>query len=212
MKFKTIIIVALIVLVVFVIYLTTIDRKIYYLDLNISEYNYSDKIKSYIKEKDKLEKFVDGYIGPDYRTTDLIEDITNNKNIILNNKKQTIKNALIKADLLTITTGFNDLKYKIPDNNLNDLYNYSDKILEDIDILLKQIREYCKEDIIFIGLSNIYGEKYNELFQYINNKIGEICYDYKIYFINPMKLNNISKSDTEIQKDIKKIIDNKILD
>ena len=186
MKFKTILISALIVLTTFIIYLATIDRKVYYLDLNISNYKYEKSTRNYLKNKAKLEKFVTGYIEEDYRTTDLINDIKDNKYIIIKNKKQTIKNALIKADLVTLTTGFNDFNYKIETENLTDLYKYADKVLIDIEELLEQVRQYCKEDVIFIGLNNIYGKNYEELFQYINNKIGEICYDNKIYFINPM--------------------------
>lgn len=212
MKFKTILIIALIVLTTFIIYLTTIDRKVYYLDLNISNYKYEQATKNYLISKGKLEKLVTGYIEEDYRTTDLINDIKNNKYIINNKKKQTIKNALIKADLVTLTTGSNDINYKIETENLKDLYNHADKVLTDIEKLLKQVREYCKEDIIFIGLNNIYGHNYEELFRYINNKIGEICYDNKIYFINPMKFEKDINVNQEIKKQIKHIIDDKILD
>ena len=212
MKFKTILIIALIVLTTFIIYLATIDRKVYYLDLNISNYKYEKSTRNYLKNKAKLEKFVTGYIEEDYRTTDLINDIKDNKYIILKNKKQTIKNALIKADLVTLTTGFNDFNYKIETESLKDLYNYADKVLIDIEELLEQVRQYCKEDIIFIGLNNIYGKNYEELFQYINNKIGEICYDNKIYFINPMEFEKDISVNQEIKKQIKQIIDDKILD
>lgn len=212
MKFKTILIIALIVLTTFIIYLATIDRKVYYLDLNISNYKYEKSTKNYLKNKLKLEKFVTGYIEEDYRTTDLINDIKDNKYIIIKNKKQTIKNALIKADLVTLTTGFNDFNYKIETESLKDLYNYADKVLIDIEELLEQVRQYCKEDIIFIGLNNIYGKNYEELFQYINNKIGEICYDNKIYFINPMEFEKDINVNQEIKKQIKQIIDDKILD
>lgn len=212
MKFKTILIIALIVLTTFIIYLATIDRKVYYLDLNISNYKYEQSTKNYLKDKVKLEKFVTGYIEEDYRTTDLINDIKNNKYITIKNKKQTIKNALIKADLVTLTTGFNDFNYKIETESLKDLYNYADKVLIDIEELLEQVRQYCKEDIIFIGLNNIYGKNYEELFQYINNKIGEICYDNKIYFINPMEFEKDISVNQEIKKQIKQIIDDKILD
>ena len=100
MKFKTILVIALVILTVFVIYLTTMDRNIYYLDLNMGNYNYEETIVNFLKDEKKLEKYVTGYIEKDYRTTDLINDIKNNKSINIKKKKQTIKNALIKADLL----------------------------------------------------------------------------------------------------------------
>lgn len=205
MKFKTILVIALVILTVFVIYLTTMDRNIYYLDLNMSNYKYEETIVNFLKDEKKLEKYVTGYIEKDYRTTDLINDIKNNKSINIKNKKQTIKNALIKADLLIYAPSINDINYKLNITNQKELYNYADEMLEDMEEAIKLMRQYCKEDIIVIGLEN----SNKKLFNYINEKLGEICYENKIYFINPLKLNKNEKK--YVEKEIKKIIENKIL-
>ena len=205
MKFKTILVIALVILTVFVIYLTTMDRNIYYLDLNMGNYNYEETIVNFLKDEKKLERYVTGYIEKDYRTTDLINDIKNNKSINIKNKKQTIKNALIKADLLIYAPSINDINYKLNTTNQKELYNYADEMLEDMEEAIKLMRQYCKEDIIVIGLEN----SNKKIFNYINEKLGEICYENKIYFINPLKLNkNVKKY---VEKEIKKIIENKIL-
>lgn len=211
MKIKTIIITGIVIITIFVIYLTTIDKKIYYLDLNVNNYQYSEETKKYILSKKKLEKFVTGYTKEDDRTTDLINNIKQNKKINIQNKSQSIKNALIKADLVTITTGKSDLLYKMLNDN-DKVYEYADEILKDVEKLINLVREYCKEDIIMIGLINEYGNQYQELFQYINQKLGEICYENKIFFINPMNIKNISKTNEQIEKQIKQIIQTKILD
>lgn len=205
MKFKTILVIALVILTVFVIYLTTMDRNIYYLDLNMGNYNYEETIVNFLKDEKKLERYVTGYIEKDYRTTDLINDIKNNKSINIKNKKQTIKNALIKADLLIYVPSINDINYKLNTTNQKELYNYADKMLEDMEEAIKLMRQYCKEDIIVIGLEN----SNKKLFNYINEKLGEICYENKIYFINPLKPNKNEKK--YVEKEIKKIIENKIL-
>ncbi len=205
MKFKTILVIALVILTVFVIYLTTMDRNIYYLDLNMGNYNYEETIVNFLKDEKKLERYVTGYIEKDYRTTDLINDIKNNKSINIKNKKQTIKNALIKADLLIYVPSINDINYKLNTTNQKELYNYADEMLEDMEEAIKLMRQYCKEDIIVIGLEN----SNKKIFNYINEKLGEICYENKIYFINPLKLNKNGKK--YVEKEIKKIIENKIL-
>lgn len=205
MKFKTILVIALVILTVFVIYLTTMDRNIYYLDLNMGNYKYEETIVNFLKDEKKLEKYVTGYIEKDYRTTDLINDIKNNKSINIKNQKQTIKNALIKADLLIYVPSINDINYKLNTTNQKELYNYADEMLEDMEEAIKLMRQYCKEDIIVIGLEN----SNKKLFNYINEKLGEICYENKIYFINPLKLNQNEKK--YVEKEIKKIIENKIL-
>ena len=205
MKFKTILVIALVILTVFVIYLTTMDRNIYYLDLNMGNYNYEETIVNFLKDEKKLERYVTGYIEKDYRTTDLINDIKNNKSINIKNKKQTIKNALIKADLLIYVPSINDINYKLNTTNQKELYNYADEMLEDMEEAIKLMRQYCKEDIIVIGLKN----SNKKIFNYINEKLGEICYENKIYFINPLKLNKNGKK--YVEKEIKKIIENKIL-
>lgn len=211
MKIKTIIITGVVIITIFIIYLTTIDKRIYYLDLNVNNYHYSEETKKYILSKNKLEKFVTGYTKVDDRTTDLINNIKQNKKIKIKNKFQSIKNALIKADLVTITTGKSDLLYKML-NSDDKVYEYADEIISDIENLMKLLREYCKEDIILIGLINEYGNQYQELFQYINQKLGEICYENKIFFINPMSVKNTSKTDEQLEKQIKQIIQTKILD
>lgn len=205
MKFKTILVIVLVILTVFVIYLTTMDRNIYYLDLNMGNYNYEETIVNFLKDEKKLERYVTGYIEKDYRTTDLINDIKNNKSINIKNKKQTIKNALIKADLLIYVPSINDINYKLNTTNQKELYNYADEMLEDMEEAIKLMRQYCKEDIIVIGLEN----SNKKIFNYINEKLGEICYENKIYFINPLKLNKNGKK--YVEKEIKKIIENKIL-
>ena len=116
--------------------------------------------------------------------------INENQSITINDKKQTIKNALIKADLVTLFVGLNDINYKIGYSSINELYEYADSFLDDLDEMLKLIKEYCKEDIIFIGYYNIYGSYYDEYFDYVNREVKLICNNYDIEFIDTMSIYN----------------------
>lgn len=219
MKLKVLLVGSIVVLTVFLIYLTTIDKKIYFLALGDSLANgmtsygqtddsYNDYVKIYLENKNLLERYVDGFIANDYRTTDLIKDIEENKKIIYNNKEQTIKNALIKADIVTLSIGSNDLLYKLSINDLssNEMYNYIDQIIDDMEDLFELLREYCKEDIIVLGLYKSIAFSKNEeikkYYQYMNDNLILLADNYKIKFL---KLDQIIENNNEYMTDSKKI-------
>ena len=217
MKIKTLLITGIIIIFVFLIYLSTIDTKVYYLNLSDSysseEPNYSSYFNDYLKENKKLEKYISEFNINDYRITDLTRMIEDNKKIKINDSEQTIKNALIKADLLTFSIGMNDINYKIGNASINELYDYSDEILKDAEILFIILREYCKEDIIMLNYYNIYESEYDEIFNYINSKLDEIASEYNIKVID---LNNIVSNKSIKNKNISlkehEIIFNKLVD
>lgn len=223
MKIKTILFISVIFVIVFLIYLTTIDKKVYYLDLSIdlNSKSYSKHIKTYLNSKNKLEKYIDSYIEEDDRVTDLLYKIKENEQISINGKKQTIKNALIKADLVTLFIGLNDINYKVGYSSIDELYDYADSFLKDLNQLLKIIREYCKEDIILIGYYNSYGSYYEEYFDYINRETLLLAKDYGIKFIKTSDIYNIDNHPNDIKlsttehkqlaNKIIEIIDDKIL-
>ena len=64
------------------------------------------------------------------------------------------------------------------------LYKNIEEIVNDLDKLLKIIREYCKEDIILIG-TNIKTENENlrEIINYANEKFDEVSKKYDIEYI-----------------------------
>lgn len=224
---KKILIIGIIILAIFLIYLTTIDKKVYYLTLGDEvalgmtkegkyEQGYTDHIKNYLQEKNILEIYVNDYATKDYRITDLINDIENNKTI----ENKTIKNSLIKSDLLTISIGTNDILSKIDSMNkltkidYNKLYKNIDEIIIDLEKLLNLIREYCKEDIIMTGIyieSNT--EELKQILEYANQKFKETCTKYNVNYIDMYQIIeqtkplNIYPSTTEYEQ-ISKIIIN----
>jgi len=229
---KKILILGIIILSIFLIYLTTIDKKVYYvslgdeISLGLTKEGYYEKsfplyIKEYLEKKNKLETFIDDYIIQGYRITDLINDIKNNKEIEETNK--TIKNVLIKADLITLSIGTNDVLSKINnEENLtkidyNRLYKNIEEITKDLDKLLSLIREYCKEDIILIGI-NIKSENENlqEIINYANEKFNEISNKYNIEYIKTKdlikeKIYPTKEEYKALSEQIINIIDNNLL-
>lgn len=206
---KKILILGIIIISIFIIYLTTIDKKVYFVSLGdeISlgqtkegyyEKNHNDIIKEYLEQKNKLEIYINNYVTQGYRITDIINDINKNKEIEEINK--TIKNSLIKADLITITIGTNDIsalidkEKKLTQIDYKRIYKNIDEIINDLETLLKLIREYCKEDIILIGINiNTKDKKINEIIKYANEKFKETSEKYKIIYIDNLE-------ETEEQK------------
>ena len=208
MKLKTALVLGLTLFIVFVIYLSHIDKKVYYVALgdyqalgltNEGEitYGYTDYIKDVLKEKNKLETYIISYAQDNARTTDLINDIEQNKKTQIKNKQQTIKNTLIKADLVTLSIGMNDLFYKIGVNanlqslNYSEVYYHIDEMMEDMDKLFELLREYCKEDIIMTNFYNpidSQNKQLNEVLNYANKRLNELARIYDIAIVNINKI------------------------
>lgn len=201
---KKILISSIILLSIFLIYLGNMDRKVYYLALGDSftkgltpygnvEYSYTDYVKDYLQELGILEEYVNEYVSTNYRVTDLINDINNNKKISNNKNSKRLKNALIKADLVTLSIGSDELLSKITLNSnmtQQDIYNYIDELFFDLDKLFKLMRQYCKEDIILIGYYNPFRtSNYNtdEIFKYLDQKYNVLTRKYNINYIDIYK-------------------------
>ena len=227
---KKILTIIIVVLAVFLIYLGFKDEDIYYLSMGdylsnginpygTKDYGYSDYVKDYIEENDLLEVYVN-YSSNNKRTIDLIKDIEDNVKIDVNGKKKTIQNALIKADLLTLSIGMNDLLVNVKFNtdfSVNDLYDKLDEVIDDYEDLFKLLREYCKEEIVLIGLYNTMdNEQLDEFFDYTNKKLSSIANSYGIDYINVYEdfknINYFSNNKVYPNKLGYEAISNKIID
>lgn len=182
MKIRTIIILILILLFTMLIYFTNKDNKVYYLNISDIENPYSNQIIKILNRHNKLEKYVNNFSSEDIRITDLMNDINENKTITVNKQNITIKNALIKADIITLAIGNSYLYYKVNYDDINSLYNYIDSILKDTDNLFKIIRKYSKEKIIIFNYPSPSSE-YDELFNYYNSRLENLCNKYNMQLI-----------------------------
>ena len=107
MKLKGLLVGSCAIFFIFLIYLTTLDKKVYYVALGdflakgIGDNQYSEEIQQNLEKKGKLEKYVEEFMRDDMRTTDYIKMIEENETRQVEGKTQTLKHALMKADLLT---------------------------------------------------------------------------------------------------------------
>ena len=159
---KKIILVILVLFLVFMIYYFNLDRKVYVLSIGdyIVNNNSDDLIKDNLGKK--YENDVIYSNDGDYRIIDLINDINDNREFNYNNKEYTLDNVLIKADLIFISIGLNDLRY----NKINN-YDYVDEVLTDLDEVLKLIRKYSKEKVYVFN----YLIDNKELCDYVNRRL-----------------------------------------
>lgn len=227
---KKILGVLVVVLSILLIYLGFRDTRVYYLTLGDGlsygttpyggvDYGYSDYIKDYLKEKNKLEIFVNEFSKEDYRTTDLTRDIKDNVETEIDGKNKTIQNALIKADLITLSIGNSELLKNLElstDFGLNDLVKRFDSYVNDLDELLSLIRRYSKETIVLTGYYNpTSNEELNALFNNLNRNVSNLCNKYNVIFIIPDEnFNNyiINKNNIYPSKEGYKNLSEKIIE
>lgn len=209
---KKILVLFVLILIVFLIYLTTIDNKVYYLSIGDyittgldNNYTWNKEIVNELKRRHKFEVYVNEFSNPNLRTTDLIYQINNNEKRTVGEKQKSIKNALIKADVVTLTVGMNDFLYKVnmdvEDIAMEELYDYVDEMMDDNDKLLSLIREYCKEDIF---ITNYYvprelsSDKALKMVYYANKKLNDIASEYNI---NVIDLKEYPKNSSYFKED-----------
>lgn len=195
-KLKILIIFFFVLLIVFLIYKKLKDDRINYLvigdylavgtnaygDVN---YGYSDYLKNYLIDNNKLKSYNNLFINSNYSLKELTNDIYNNKIIKFNNKDYSIKKLLRNSNLLTISIGNNELNEILI--NSNDIYNDIDNLLKDINSFLNQVRNYAKNKIIFLGYYQ-YNNTSLEYIKYINNKLNQLLIDYDISYFDTDKV------------------------
>ena len=145
-------------------------------------YGYSNYIVDYLKKNNKLNSYNDDFTSIDYRITDLINLI----NINYETNNQTINQAIHSADIITISVGMQELYYKINTNNTN-IYTYIDKMLEDTEELFTLIRKNNNKKIYMLGYYNTKNTN-QDLFNYANIKLKEICQKNKITYIDTQSI------------------------
>ena len=182
---KKIILFVAVVILVFGIYIQSIDNKIYYVSLGDGyAVGYNNYVKDYINSNHKLKKYVDVFVDKNNRTIDIINDIENNNVEYNNGEKLYMKQVLIKADLVTLSVGYNDFL------NVNktdvDLVN---DVLSDFEKLLMVLRKNCKEKIVVVDFNQG---------SVINERYKDICSKYDVLYIdveNNYFPGNVAKSE-----------------
>ena len=200
MKMKIILVLIFFSLFIFITYIENSKDDINYTILgdkdifsnNIISKNFSDLIYEELSSIKDFGFYSKDFIENDIRVIDLINNINSNKKI----DNITIQNILTRTNILILGVGNNEINYKISkldmkENNDYIMYSYLDQLLIDIQSLINLIKEYQKDNIIFLGYYNDTGNKNNDKYYiYINKQLEKIMKDNDICFINLFNILN----------------------
>ena len=84
----------------------------------------------------------------------------------------------------------NDIYYKL-NSDTHKIYTYINEMVNNIEILLKEIDKYNYKQVFILGYYNI-TDKNNDIFNYLNFKIKKVTqrYGYKYIELNDILRNN----------------------
>ena len=109
-----------------------------------------------------------------------------------------MKNALIKADLVTLNINYTDIYDRLSFNINDDVYNYIDDLSYDLEKMFELMRQYCKEDIVFVGAYNPYLKKEaDDALEYLKNKYKNICLEYDVIYVDISDINVLNEEALE---------------
>jgi len=171
---------------IFLIYFFNKYTSVYYVALGDKNNNYYEDLTEYLESYEKLEVAKLQFLSNNSNIDDVYNQIKRNVTV----ENQTIKNALIKADLVTIYLNYDDVL-----NNEGDFSKVDEKI-DKLNKLLKIIRSYCKEKIVLIGPD----DKFSGSLKYLNKMYRDIANDYHIEYI---KTNNSEDLTSDIISKVK---------
>ena len=139
------------------------------------DYGYSDYVKEYLQEKNKLKVYSKDYTGQDMTIERLTNTILTNKKVNRNNKKTNIKTILRETDYLTISIGMNDLLYRLDNSaklNNDTLNKVIKEIEESFNELITEIKKVYQKEIYVIGYYQT--KKENDYLNKAINKLNDI--------------------------------------
>ncbi len=127
----------------------------------VESYSYNDYIVEHLEKAKKLDEYYREFTNKDLRIHDLINMIKNNEDTFHNDKKITIQQALVKADIITLSIGSYDLYNYLGitgNNNLlknnQELNKYFISMFTDLNELIQLIKKYTPGKIVIIGFYN----------------------------------------------------------
>ena len=207
MRFKKTICFCLILLTIFLTYLWFHDDKLNYVALGDSlaagqnpygelGYGYTDYIADYLKGEDRLKSYVSQYAISGYTAENVYQDLQVNKRIIVDGKEYNIRHLLREADLVTVSMGAKDFLKRLCITNLQldntTLYQEKiDQVLKMVDLALREIRKYAKEEVIVLGYYNpfpalfsSYEDSLDQIFHYADEKYQQLCEKHQVSYIS----------------------------
>ena len=152
-KYKFLIILILVCTSIFFIYRKNDKNNINYTSLGDAlaigvdsfgriDYGYSDYVKNFLKEQNKLNQYIKSFSNKNMSIEKLYEYILINKKIKLKNREYNIRKTLRETEILTISIGLNDLIYNLNITNVKTEYKLDciiSNITDDFNMLIKEI-------------------------------------------------------------------------
>lgn len=172
------------------------DKKINYISIGdslikginsygIETFGYNKYVKSYLEKNKMLRNYNDYYYN--YNSVSLTEDINNNKTYYLDDKEYFFKKILRESDLLVISIGMDEIAHYFSLDGIDKLYINHQNFYNNIQKLIKEVKKYAKNNIIFIGYYNplnVYTSEVDEYFYFLNNSMRKIMNENNVIFLD----------------------------
>lgn len=144
-------------------------------------FGYPYYIKEQISDKQLLKKYNNDYVYPSLRTTELLQLLK------YDHSRKNIKQQIVKADIITLSIGLEDVMYKLSINDelTDEIRKYINEVFLDIEECIKIIRKYNHKDIYVVGLYNPFINKnnYDLIFDEIDNYFRILSQNYNLIYI-----------------------------
>ena len=165
------------------------------------DYGYSDYIKDYLLETNKLKTYSKKYTNKAMFINDIKTSLINDEKMSQNVTKNNLTMILRDTDILTMSIGIDDLLYKmtlLSDKTNSNLNVIIDEIRNSFNELINEIKQIYRGPIYIIGYYDIQNsdefykqaiKKLNNIYQENNNVIyistEEISKNKNIFLPNP---------------------------
>ena len=201
MKYRKILFFIIVFAVIYLIYFLYHDKTISYVALGDAYamgenpygevgLGYTDYFIDEISKNKKVKLYTKDFSKKNYYVHELYEDIVSNKNILINDKTLSLKNALREADIITLSIGADDIMSKVSFNDVNKLSNEKivKETIDDINKLLNEVLKY-NNCILIVGYYNFYMNKNdNNVFSLLNNELKNLTNRKSIEYIDTYSL------------------------
>lgn len=139
------------------------------------DYGYSDYIKDYLSNINKLKSYSNEYTKEDMTIDGLYNTLLSSEKVEKQNTNSNLKIILRDSDYITLSIGLNDLLYKLSltadftEENLDIIIK---EIAQSFNNLIEEIRKVYNQEIFVIGYYNV--DKDNRFLQLAINKLNNI--------------------------------------
>ena len=206
---KKIIILILAILSLFFIYRLFDNKKVNY--VSISDYlfinnNYNNYVYKYLQNKNRLSSFSTHFVNNSISS--IYKDLLNNRTIRINNRDYYFKKVLRESNIVVINVGMEEFASNYDKTDMSKNLKTFNSQYDDIVKLIREIRKYAKEKVIFMGYynpTNYYDARTDELFRNIDLKLGELMHANEVGYID--LYSTIKGSRKNIDKKLASIIE-----